>query len=113
MAKLDWSRPLPKPIDIGERALRTLDDVRAHILKLPPERRDKPVWHTVADELLKAAKGGDVRGVAATFYVANIIDRETQKDPRPPAEASDTGVKVRRYHPKGSVGHPRQSPSEP
>jgi hypothetical protein len=44
VAKLDWSRPLAKPIDIGgRRKLRTLHDVREHLLKLPEARQTNAV----------------------------------------------------------------------
>ena len=32
--KQDWSRQLPAPIKVGRRKLRSLDDIRRHLLSL-------------------------------------------------------------------------------
>ncbi len=74
-SKPDWSRALPKPIDIGRRKLKTLHDVRAHILSLPEDRQGNPVWHNVAGALLQAAEGGDLRHVTIALWFARQLDR--------------------------------------
>ncbi len=74
-SKADWSRKLAKPIDIGRRKLKTLDDVRSHILALPEARQGNPVWHNVAGALLKAAEGGDLRHVTVALWFARQLDR--------------------------------------
>lgn len=62
--KPDWTRKLSQPVDLGGRKpVRTLDDVRAHLLSLPEERHEwRPVQY-VAKLILEAAAGeytGDV-----------------------------------------------------
>jgi hypothetical protein len=40
MPKPDWSRKLSQPVDLDGQVLRTLADVRAHLMKLPEDRRE-------------------------------------------------------------------------
>jgi fructosamine-3-kinase len=51
----DWSRPLPRPIVIPKvMTLKTLADVRALIERhLPAERRERPTWRYVAQQLAR------------------------------------------------------------
>ena len=76
MAKVDWSRKLAKPIDIGRRAkLKTLADVRAHILRLPEASQRLPAWQNAAEHLFKAAEGGDLADVSIAIRFARMLDR--------------------------------------
>jgi NADPH-dependent 2,4-dienoyl-CoA reductase/sulfur reductase-like enzyme len=72
----DWSRKLLKPVEIGKRKLRTLHDLRAHLLTLPEEIHDKPVWRAATEAVLKAAEGGDVQRAAETFRLARFVHRD-------------------------------------
>jgi hypothetical protein len=58
--RLDWSRPLPRPIVIPDlMTLRSLTDVRVLLSHLPKEYRAKETWrHHVAKTLDEAAGGG-------------------------------------------------------
>jgi hypothetical protein len=75
-SKADWSRVLPAPIDLGKRKLRTLHDVRAHVLKLPAEKREMLGWHSCAGALIEAAEGGNLDRVSFTFRFARMIHRD-------------------------------------
>lgn len=56
---MSWSMALKEPIPLPEGGvLKTLHDVRAHVLSLPESERDKDAWHTVAETLLSAAEQG-------------------------------------------------------
>jgi hypothetical protein len=56
---MPWSTALREPVPLPNGgALRTLHDVRAHVLRLPEIEREEDAWHTVADTLLSAAKHG-------------------------------------------------------
>jgi hypothetical protein len=67
----DWSRKLPTPVDLGGRKpLRTLADVRAHLLKLPEERHNwRPVQY-VTELVLDAAEGKDVGDITVPLRIA-------------------------------------------
>jgi len=60
VASPDWTRALSEPVDLGGEPLRTLGDVRDHLMRLPAEREHwRPVQY-VAGLLLEVAKGKDV-----------------------------------------------------
>jgi hypothetical protein len=63
--RLNWSRPLPRPIVIPQvMKLSTLADVRTLIEKhLPADCRDKPTWRYVEGRLKDAAVNGDTTQV--------------------------------------------------
>jgi hypothetical protein len=61
---VDWSRKLLKPVEVGRRKLRTLDDLRAHLLKLLEEIHEKPAWRAATEAVLAAAETGDVKRAA-------------------------------------------------
>jgi hypothetical protein len=67
----DCSRPLPRPIVIPKvMTLKTLADVRALIERhLPAERRERPTWRYVAQQLAKAARGGNTAEVAFALRI--------------------------------------------
>jgi hypothetical protein len=68
MTKPDWTRKLSEPFDLGgRRKLRTLADVREHLMKLPEERQQWRAWQHAAKVLLEAAESGDVRDVEITL----------------------------------------------
>jgi hypothetical protein len=75
-SKANWSRALPAPIDVGKRKLRTLRDVRAHVLKLPAVKREMPGWHSCAGALIEAAEGDSMDRVSFTFRFARLIHRD-------------------------------------
>ena len=63
-------------IDVGRRSkLKSLADVRAHILKLPEDSQRLPAWQNVAASLLKAAEGGDLADVSVALRFARMLDR--------------------------------------
>lgn len=65
---MDWTRKLNEPVDLGGRKpVRTLDDVRAHLLSLPEERHEwRPVQY-VAELVLEAAEGKDVGDISVVL----------------------------------------------
>jgi hypothetical protein len=74
VAKLDWSRPLAKPIDIGgRRKLRTLHDVRAHLLKLPEARQTNAVWQSITRQIIDAAESGETIDLTTPFALARMM----------------------------------------
>jgi hypothetical protein len=74
VAKTDWSRPLAKPIDIGgRRKLRTLDDVRAHLLKIPEERQTNVIWQKMTQDIMDAAKSGETLDLTIPFALARMM----------------------------------------
>ncbi len=57
-SKADWSRTLPRPIEIrGVMTLRTLDDVRTLISHLPKEVLARDTWQATLRALSEAALG--------------------------------------------------------
>ena len=63
MARPNWSRKLPKPLNIPTvMTLTTLADIRELVERhLPAECRARHTWRHVANELHQAAQGGDIR----------------------------------------------------
>jgi hypothetical protein len=59
LSRPDWSRPLPRPLNIPTVVkLSTLTDVRDLVEKhLPQQYRRKPTWQHVSNEIAKAAEG--------------------------------------------------------
>jgi hypothetical protein len=75
MARLNWSRPLPRPLVIPTvMTLRTLADVRELMRHLPAEHRNSRTWRYVAGQLEKAASGGDVAEAAIALRLALILE---------------------------------------
>jgi hypothetical protein len=74
VAKPDWSRPLAKPIDVGgRRKLRTLHDVRAHLLQIPQERQTNAAWQHITRQLLAAAQSGETIDLTVPFALARML----------------------------------------
>jgi hypothetical protein len=74
MAKPDWSRPLAKPIDVGgARKLRTLQDVRAHLLKIPKERQTNASWQAITRQIMEAAESGETIDLTIPFALARMM----------------------------------------
>jgi hypothetical protein len=74
MPEPDWSRPLAKPIDIGgRRKLRTLHDVRAHLLKLPEARQTNALWQSITRQIMEAAKSGETIDLTTPFALARLM----------------------------------------
>jgi hypothetical protein len=56
---MSWSTVLKEPVPLPEGGvLKSLHDVRAHVLSLPESERNEDAWHTVAETLLNAADHG-------------------------------------------------------
>jgi hypothetical protein len=75
MPKPDWSRKLRQPVDLDGRVLRTLADVRAHLIKLPEERREWAAVQHIAGLLLKAANGEDVGDITVPLRMSRYALR--------------------------------------
>jgi hypothetical protein len=62
LARLNWSRKLPRPLKIPSvTTLTTLADVRELVERhLPAECRKRDTWRHVSDRLHHAARGGDI-----------------------------------------------------
>lgn len=75
--RTNWPRKLPTPIEVGRRKLRTLHDLRAHLLALPKSEHDKPGWRDATEAVLSAADTGDVKRAAETFRFARFIHRDS------------------------------------
>jgi hypothetical protein len=74
--RADWSRKLPTPIEVGRRKLRTLHDLRDHLLKLPESEHEKPGWRAATQAVLTAAEDGSVLTAAETFRFARFMHRD-------------------------------------
>ena len=72
----DWSRKLPSPVEVGRRKLRTLHDLRAHLIKLPKARHDLPGWQNATEAVLAAAEDGDVVNASVAFRLAQMVHRD-------------------------------------
>jgi len=77
MPRSDWSRPLPRPLEIpGVMTLATLADVRELLRHVPKERRTLDTWRHVADELEAAARGdGDTVEVSVALRLVLSLER--------------------------------------
>ena len=74
MAKPDWSRKLAQPIDVGSRRkLRTLHDVRAHLLKLPEARQTNALWQSITRQIMDAADSGETIDLTVPFALARMM----------------------------------------
>jgi hypothetical protein len=72
--KPNWSRPLAKPIDVGgRRKLRTLHDVRAHLLKIPKERQTNAAWQNITRQIMDAAQSGETIDLTIPFALARMM----------------------------------------
>jgi hypothetical protein len=74
VAEPDWSRPLAKPIDVGgRRKLRTLHDVREHLLKLPEARQTNAIWQGITRQIMDAAQSGETIDLTISFALARMM----------------------------------------
>jgi hypothetical protein len=74
VAKPDWSRPLAKPIDVGQRRkLRTLADVRSYLLKIPEERQTNVSWQNITRQIMAAAQSGKTIDLTIEFALARMM----------------------------------------
>src|SRR4051812_11608077 len=70
-----WLRPLPAPIRCGDRTLKTLGDLRTHILALPRERQDYKTWSYAGTLVYQAATGDEtIENAAVAFCLARMMD---------------------------------------
>ena len=77
MPRLDWSRPLPRPVTIPDLlTLETLNDVRTFVDKhLPIEYRTKFTWRQLAGLLKRAAEGQqDVAKVSVALKIVLSLE---------------------------------------
>jgi hypothetical protein len=71
MAKPDWSRKLSQPVDLGGRKpVRSLADVRKHLMQLPEERHAWPAVQHIARLILAAAEGKDVGDITVPLRLS-------------------------------------------
>jgi hypothetical protein len=77
VSRPNWSRPLPRPLKIPTvMTLKTLADVRELIARhLPAQCREQHIWRHVAEQLAKAARGGDVDDVVVSLRLALQLER--------------------------------------
>ena len=77
MAQPDWSRELRRPLKIPTvMTLRTLADVRDLVERhLPAECRERETWRYVANQLIEAARGGDVKNVEMAPQLVLQLER--------------------------------------
>jgi hypothetical protein len=66
----NWSRPLPRPLEIPSiMTLKTLADVRELLKHLPKGHRERSTWRHVETCLNEAAAGGDTIDVAVPLQM--------------------------------------------
>ena len=71
----DWSRRLPQTLVIPKvMTLKTLADVRELMRHLPEDRRARPTWRHVEQQLAQAAAGADPADVAISLRLALMIE---------------------------------------
>ena len=72
-----WSRLLPQALTIPSvMTLRTLADVKELLRHLPEDRRARPTWRYVAQQLAAAAKSdGDPVNVAIALRLVLMLER--------------------------------------
>jgi hypothetical protein len=76
---MPWSTALKSPVPLPSgKQLKTLTDVRAHVLALPKKQRDSEAWLTVAETLLQAAEHG-----GAWLDFVRIATMQALTAPRP------------------------------
>jgi hypothetical protein len=90
VSRLDWSRPLPRPLTIPEvMKLATLDDVRVLMQKhLPAGYRAKFAWRQLAAMLRRTAQGKTDCAELATalqWYSSSKASRVIKAAPLPAA----------------------------
>lgn len=72
----DYSRPLPRPINIpGVITLKTLADVRSLLGHLPKEVRTRSTWQGVTAQLDTVARGGDPADVAVALQLVLMLEK--------------------------------------
>jgi hypothetical protein len=58
---------------MSARKLRTLGDVRAHLLKIPKERQTNVVWQSITREIMDAAQSGETIDLTIPFALARMM----------------------------------------
>jgi hypothetical protein len=77
---VDWSRPFDNPIvPLKGKALTTLKDAAAYIMKLPKAQQQSPEWQAATEALLMAA---EERGPLMHAHVAAKAE-EGRMNPNP------------------------------
>ena len=61
-------------IDVGRaRKLRTLADVRAHLLQIPEERQTNVIWQKMTQDIMDAAESGKTLDLTIPFALARMM----------------------------------------
>jgi hypothetical protein len=75
LSRPNWSRALPRPLEIPSiMTLKTLADVRELLKHLPKGHRERSTWQHVADCLEDAAAGGDTIDVAVPLKMVLMME---------------------------------------
>ncbi len=75
MPRPNWSRPLPRPLQIPDvMDLVTLADLRTLLGHLPKQSREKSTWQHVTAELDKAAAGADTADVSVALQMVLSLE---------------------------------------
>jgi len=71
----NWSRPLPRPLQIPDvMDLVTLADLRTLLGHLPKQSCEKSTWQHVTAELDKAAAGADTADVSVALQMVLSLE---------------------------------------
>jgi len=71
LTNYDWTRKLAQPVDLGgSKPVRTLADVREHLMRLPEGHQQRPAFQHVASLILDAAEGKDVGDISVALRIS-------------------------------------------
>jgi hypothetical protein len=76
LPRLNWARPLPRPIIIdGIAELKTVGEVRDFVARLPAPFADRSTWRHVAACAKAAANGAGAVHVAVPLMLVLSLER--------------------------------------
>jgi hypothetical protein len=77
LARLNWSRKLPRPLKIPTvMTLTTLADIRELVERhLPAECRERETWRHVSVQLNAAAQGSDINDAVIALRLVLQLER--------------------------------------